>query len=92
MLRYQISCKSVQWETVCFLRADKRTDMTKLRVAFRNFAKTLHNSTFWPRHALMRFERISEQIAIISLYTTRGLDFTTEKQCVYRAQELHLHT
>jgi len=66
--------------------------MTTLRVAFRNSVKALHNSTLWPQRALMRFERISEQIAIISPYTTRELDFTTEKQCVYRAQELHLHT
>jgi len=53
MLKYQISCKSVQLETICSLRTGKRTDMTNLRVTFRNFAKAPHNSTFWPQSALM---------------------------------------
>ena len=92
MLKYQIACKSVQWETICSLRKGRRTDMTNPRVAFRNFAKAIHNSTFWPQGALMWFVRISEQIAIISLYTISRPDFTTEMQCVYRAQELYLHT
>jgi hypothetical protein len=30
--------KRVQWEPSCSMRADRRTDMTKLIVAFRNFA------------------------------------------------------
>jgi hypothetical protein len=38
-LQYQISSKSVQWEPSCSMRTDKQTDMTKLIVAFRNFAK-----------------------------------------------------
>ena len=36
--KYKISRKSVQWEPSCFMRADGRTDMTKLIVAFLNFA------------------------------------------------------
>ena len=40
MLKHQISWKSVQWKTSCFMRADVRTDMTKLTVAFRSFAKS----------------------------------------------------
>ena len=39
MFRYQISWKSVRWEPSCSMRTDGRTDMTKLTVAFRNFAK-----------------------------------------------------
>jgi hypothetical protein len=39
VLRYQISWKSVQWQPSCSMRADGWTDMTKLIVAFRNFAK-----------------------------------------------------
>ena len=35
---YQISWKYVQWEPSCSMRTDTRTDMTKLIVAFRNFA------------------------------------------------------
>ena len=36
----QIPLKSVQWEPNCSMRTDRRTDMTKLIVAFRSFAKT----------------------------------------------------
>jgi hypothetical protein len=36
---YQISSKSVQREPICSMRTDGRTDLTKLVVAFRNFAK-----------------------------------------------------
>ena len=43
-----------------------RTDMMKLTVAFRNFAKAHKNSTFCP---FMCFVRISEQTAVISLNT-----------------------
>ena len=38
ILEYQISWKSVQWKPSCSIRTDGRTDMTKLTVAFRNFA------------------------------------------------------
>jgi hypothetical protein len=34
----KISWNSVQWEPSCSMRTDGRTDMTKLIVAFRNFA------------------------------------------------------
>jgi len=37
--KYQISWKSVQWEPSCSLRTEGQTDMMKLIVAFRNFAK-----------------------------------------------------
>jgi hypothetical protein len=37
----QISWKSVQWQPSCSMRADGRTDMTNLTVAFRNFLLTL---------------------------------------------------
>ena len=37
--KLQISSKSVQWESSCSMRTDWRTDVEKLIVAFRNFAK-----------------------------------------------------
>jgi hypothetical protein len=40
ILMYQISWKSVQWEPRCSMRTERWTDMTKLIVAFRNFAKS----------------------------------------------------
>ena len=36
--KYQISLKSVQCEPSCSVRTDRRTDMTKLIIAFHNFA------------------------------------------------------
>jgi hypothetical protein len=41
ILKYQILWKSVQWEPSCSVRADGQTDMTKLIVAFRNFAEEI---------------------------------------------------
>jgi hypothetical protein len=32
--KYQISWKSVQWESICSMRTDGQTDMTKLIVVF----------------------------------------------------------
>ena len=43
ILKYQISWISVQWDSSCFMRTDRRTDMTKLIVALRNFAKVPKN-------------------------------------------------
>ena len=39
----QNSCKSVQWEPSWSTRTDRRIDMTKLMVAFSNFAKAPKN-------------------------------------------------
>ena len=46
ILKYQISWKSVQWEPSCSMR----TDVSKLIVTFRNFAKALTNQG--KRHGL----------------------------------------
>ena len=43
ILKYKISWKSVQWEPSCSMRTDERTDMTKLIVAFGNFANSPKN-------------------------------------------------
>ena len=37
--KYQISWKSIQLEPICLKRMDRQTDMTKLTVACRSFAK-----------------------------------------------------
>jgi hypothetical protein len=44
ILKYKISWKSFQWEQSCSVRTDRRTDMTKLIVALRNFAKAPKNT------------------------------------------------
>jgi hypothetical protein len=47
ILKYQISRKSVLWKPSCFMREDgrkdRRTDITKLIVAFHNFANAPKN-------------------------------------------------
>jgi hypothetical protein len=43
ILKFRISWKSVQWEPSCSMRTDVRTDLTKLIVAFRSFAKASKN-------------------------------------------------
>ena len=44
ILKYQISWKSVRCDLSCSMRTDRRTEMTKLIVAFSNFAKAANNS------------------------------------------------
>ena len=55
IIRYKISWKFVQWEPSCSVQRDGRTDMTKLIVAFLNFAKALTMATI----------RITKKIIII---------------------------
>jgi hypothetical protein len=43
ILKYQLSWKSVQWEPSCSMRTDRRTDLTKLIVAFRSFVNAPKN-------------------------------------------------
>jgi len=43
MIKYQISLKSIQWESSCYMRTDKETNMAKLIVAIRTFAKVHRN-------------------------------------------------
>ena len=45
-LKYQISWKSLYWEPNCSTRADGQTDMTKLIVALRSFAKGAWKRSF----------------------------------------------
>ena len=54
ILKYLISLKSAQWEPICTMRTDGRTDMRKLVVALCNFEKvpknvhiTLQNVILW---------------------------------------------
>jgi hypothetical protein len=45
----------------------------------------IYNSTFCPHSVFMCFVWISEQTAIVSLYSTNWLVFITETECVYCA-------
>ena len=38
-LKYQILCKTVQWQPSCSMRTDRRKDMKKITVAFPNFCE-----------------------------------------------------
>jgi hypothetical protein len=42
-LKYQISSKSVLWEPICSIPTNEKTDITKLIVAFGNFANAPKN-------------------------------------------------
>jgi hypothetical protein len=44
--KYQISLKYVQREPSCSMRINGRTDMAKLTIAFRNFAKVPKKSRY----------------------------------------------
>ena len=43
VIKYQISWKAVQWKPRCSMWTDRETNMTKLIVAFRNFADAPYN-------------------------------------------------
>jgi hypothetical protein len=43
ILKYQISRKSALWKQSCSMRTDEQTDMTKVIVAFRDFANAFKN-------------------------------------------------
>jgi len=56
-----------------------------LVVTIRTTSLTFTNSTFSPHSVFMCFVWISEQTAIISLYSINLLVFITERGCVYCA-------
>ena len=43
ILKYQISRECVLWESSCSMKTDGHTDMRRITVAFRNFAKAPKN-------------------------------------------------
>ena len=61
ILGYEISWKFVEWKPRYFMLAEARTDMTKLIIAFRDFANRSKNSTFCPHSVFMCFVWIWEQ-------------------------------
>jgi hypothetical protein len=83
MLEYQISRKRVQWDP-------KQTDMTKLIVDLRNTSNAPKISTFCLHCLFMCFVWISEQTAIISLYSINCLVFITETKSVYARYGLNI--
>jgi hypothetical protein len=58
IFKYQIAWKSVQWERICSVRTkgqtDRRKDMKKLTVTFRNFTNVSKNQTFYPETSYCR--------------------------------------
>jgi hypothetical protein len=74
----------------CFEYANEHCfSITALRTA----SLTFNNSTFCPHSVFMCFVWISEQTAIISLYSINCLSFITETECVYcavRAEYLNI--
>jgi hypothetical protein len=78
-LKYRILLNSVQWEPSCSMRADGRTDMTKLIVAFRNFANappkaSLARVLHCKLHVTSGFRReIDEICALLGYYAANSV-------------------
>jgi len=90
ILKYQIQWKFIQWEPSCSMRTDRQTDRQKdvtelIGFFFRNFSSASENSTFCPHSVFTCFVWISEQTAIISLYSINWLVCVTEILSVYCA-------
>jgi hypothetical protein len=62
-----------------------RTDMTKLIVAFRNFAKAPKNSTFFKRTVFTYCVGSSEQRAVFPYSMLTECSVILEMECVYSA-------
>jgi hypothetical protein len=66
ILKYQIPWKSVQWEPSCSMLTGRHTDMTKLTVALRSFAKapikvtTLHCSCCSRQKIFARLPKLND--------------------------------
>jgi hypothetical protein len=73
-----ISLYSINW--LVFI-----TETECVYCAVRTESLTFNNSTFCPRILFMCFVWISEQTAIISLYSINWLAFITDTECVYCA-------
>ena len=68
---------------MCLLRGRARSVVTVVTICTTSL--TFNNSTFCPHSAFMCFVWISEQTAIISLYSINWLVCVTETECVYCA-------
>jgi hypothetical protein len=75
--KYQISTKSVLWESRCSMRADRQTDMTKLVVAFAILRTCLETET--------QTSNLTEERG------NRGVEKTTEQRasCSVRLTKYH---
>jgi len=75
--KYQSSWKSVQWQTSCSIRAggrtDGQTDVTKLIVAFRRFAKAPKKDEEKKKRWIFPCQRLEDMLAE-SKYPITGLD------------------
>ena len=62
---------------------ERETVLTKITRAFRDNVNAPKNSTFLPQSAFMCFVWVSEQTAIINLYSSKSLVFITETESAY---------
>jgi len=69
IIKYHISWKSVQWEPTCSIRTGRRTDVTKLIVAFWNFANAPKiQAPKWKLHTFRLCACISYVFAYVLVY------------------------
>jgi len=82
IIKYQIPWKSVQWKPSCSMRTDGQTygqtEMTKLTVAFRNFANAPKTRHIFCLYGLHSFEALSNKV----------LKWLTEFNLITRSQTI----
>ena len=83
MRKYQISWKSVQWEPICSMWTEGRTDTTKLIVAFRNFTKAPKKDRFASRQPLSQ-SKFQPQTHCAQVRICRQLTFSIVLRKVYK--------
>jgi hypothetical protein len=74
ILKYKISWKSFQWKPSCCMRTNGQTDITKLIVAFRNFANVHKNDLLYVSVQLVicnHSQQVLEKFIFVSGITYR---------------------
>jgi len=79
--KYQISWKSTQWKPSCSMRTDGRADMTKLIVAFRNFAVAPKRGKWRPLSVKWIVPYVAHFSAVWNMF-----------QCATHTHHTHTHT
>ena len=94
IIKYQLSWKFFQWETNYFMPAGGRTDMTKVIVAFLNFASSPNDNTVptGMKNALERPERRwrKQQNWILKKYGWQRVDWINLAQARDQSQILYM--
>ena len=92
ILKYQISFKSVQWQPSCSMRTDRQTDMMKLTVAFRNFAKASTKRSGKKKRRCIAMSLTEVTTRLSRMYSCTILNLGSRKWWVVNATPRPLYT